>query len=56
MKTFIIEYVPLIVGLYLLYIGVMFETKNFKSAVIFNYIPMLLSFMLIVPFLAKYLV
>jgi hypothetical protein len=30
---------------YLLFIGLMLETKNFRSALIFNYIPLVLAFL-----------
>lgn len=56
MKTFIVEYVPLITGFYMLAAGVIINTKDFKSALLFNYIPFILGLLLVIPVLAKYVV
>lgn len=56
MKTFIIEYVPIIAGLYMLAGGVMISTKDNFSSLVFNYIPLVLGLLLVIPVLAKYVV
>ena len=59
MATFmqtVIQYAPMVAGLYFVWFALLMKTENLMSAMLFKYIPFILGLLILVPFLAKFVV
>jgi len=48
--SFVVKYAPLAAALHMLWLACFMETKNALSAFIFQFLPALLGFLLLLPF------
>lgn len=51
--AFVVKYAPLAAALHMLWLACLIETKNAKSAFIFQFLPAILGFLLLLPFVVE---